>query len=285
MWQGLFLRRCMSLNYGYLMSLEDKHSMCSSDIDCVKFDRRGSKYICVKGYRNPRNGVVNFDNVLYGFITVFIMVTLEGWSNVYNFISRTFKDKIKLNPVIIFLYFHGFVIIGGFYLINLFLAVTNSEFEKVEVTRKELIGKKSFYQLIKSRYDLKEKEKQEKKKKERELKNKNLTKSVESLRELYFKVDDESYHIKKNKRDIPIIYQTVKDMYIMTNNNPEELYIIGEMIDNEESHLCKDIKRQRKEIDRLIDEKKKEERKSLKIAKEKKKVNKNEKKSSIIINH
>ena len=97
-----------------------------------------------------------------------------------------------------------------------------------------------------------------------------ITKSVESLRELYFKVDDESYHIKKNKRDIPIIYQTVKDMYIMTNNNPEELYIIGEMIDDEETHLCKDIKKQQKEIDRLIDEKKKEERKSLKKKKKKK---------------
>ena len=285
MWQGLFLKRCMSLNYGYLMSLENKQSMCSNDNDCHKFNRRGSQYICVKGYRNPRNGVVNFDNVLYGFVTIFIMVTLEGWTNIYNFISRTFKDKIKLNPIIIFLYFHGFVIIGGFYLINLFLAVTNSEFEKVEVTRKELIGKKSFYQLIKSRYDLKEKEKQEKKKKERELKNKNLTKSVESLRELYFKVDDESYHIKKNKRDIPIIYQTVKDMYIMTNNNPEELYIIGEMIDDEETHLCKDIKKQQKEIDRLIDEKKKEERKSLKKTKEKKIVNNGRKTSTIIINH
>ena len=152
--------------------------------------------------------------------------------------------------------------IGGFYLINLFLAVTNSEFEKIEVTRKELTGKKSFFALIKSRYDLREKEKQEKKKKERALKNKNLKKSGESLRELYFKVDDEAFHITKNRRDIPIVYQTVKDMYIMTNNNPEELYIIEEMIDDEETHLCKDIKRQQKEIDRLIDEKKKEEKKS-----------------------
>ena len=96
------------------------------------------------------------------------------------------------------------------------------------------------------------------------MKNKNLSKSGESLRELYFKVDEEAFHITKNKRDIPIVYQTVKDMYIMTNNNPEELYIIEEMIDEEETHLCKDIKRQQKEIDRLIDEKKKEERKSKK---------------------
>ena len=37
-------------------------------------------------------------------------------------------------------------------------------------------------------------------KKERALKNKNLKKSGESLRELYYKVDDEAYHIIKNRR-------------------------------------------------------------------------------------
>jgi Ni,Fe-hydrogenase I cytochrome b subunit len=270
MWQGLFLRRCMSLNYGYLISLNEKKTMCTYDSDCSEYNTNGNKYICVKAYRNPNNGVINFDNVLYGFVTVFVIVTLEGWAEIYVFVSRTFKDKIQINPIIIFAYFHFFVMIGGFYLINLFLAVTNSEFEKIEVTRKELIGKKSFYLLIKSRYDLKEKAKQEKKKKERALKNKNLTKSGESLRELYFKVDEEAFHITKNKRDIPIVYQTVKDMYIMTNNNPEELYTIEEMIDEEETHLCKDIKKQQKEIDRLIDEKKKEEKNSSKKRKDRK---------------
>ena len=270
MWQGLFLRRCMSLNYGYLISLDDSKTMCSYDSDCNLYNSLGNKFICVKAYRNPNNGVINFDNVLYGFVTVFVMVTLEGWSDIFTYVSRTFKDKIHVNPIIIFCYFHGFVIIGGFYLINLFLAVTNSEFEKIEVTRKELTGKKSFYALIKSRYDLREKEKQEKKKKERALKNKNLKKSGESLRELYFKVDEEAFHITKNRRDIPIVYQTVRDMYIMTNNNPEELYTIEEMIDDEETHLCKDVKRQQKEIDRLIAEKKKEEKKSSKYIKDKK---------------
>ena len=118
----------------------------------------------------------NFDNVLYGFVTVFVTVTLEGWTNIFIYVSRTFKDKIQVNPIIIFAYFIFYEMIGGFYLINLFLAVTNSEFEKIEVTRKELTGKKSFFALIKSRYDLREKEKQEKKKKERALKNKNLKK-------------------------------------------------------------------------------------------------------------
>ena len=44
----------------------------------------------------------------------------------------------------------------------------------------------------------------------------------------------------------------------MTNNNPEEIYLQTLRIDEEEIFLGKDIKRQQKEIDRLIDEKVKE---------------------------
>ena len=47
-------------------------------------------------------------------------------------------------------------------------------------------------------------------------------------------------------------------MYIMSNNNPEEIYLQTLRIDDEEKFLGKDIKRQQKEIDALIDEKRKE---------------------------
>ena len=180
MWQGNFLKRCMSLNYGYIVSLQKDKGMCTFDSDCNEYNTYGNKFICVKQYRNPDNGVITFDNVLMGFVTVFVCATLEGWSQVFTYVSKTFKDKIMVNPIIIFLFFHFFVLMGGFYLINLFLAVTNSEFEKIESTRKELTEKKSFYKLIKGKYDLKEKEKQEKKKKERALKSKNVKKSGES---------------------------------------------------------------------------------------------------------
>ena len=53
-------------------------------------------------------------------------------------------------------------------------------------------------------------------------------------------------------------------MYIMSNNNPEEIYLQTKRIDEEETFLSKDIKRQQREIDQLIDEKVKE-MKNLKI--------------------
>ena len=46
---------------------------------------------------NPSNGVINFDNTLTGFVTVFVIATLEGWTDIFTFVSRTFKDKFYIN--------------------------------------------------------------------------------------------------------------------------------------------------------------------------------------------
>ena len=209
-------------------------------------------------------------------------MTLEGWSYIYTYVSKTFKDKIYINPIITFLYFHIFLYVGAFYLINLFLAVTNSEFEHIDENRKKIKEKKSFYKLIKSKYDINEKKKIEKKEKEKLLKIKNNKKSDETLKELYYKIKDGSFKIKKNKRDIPKLYSTIKDIYIMANNNPEELFLEKSRIQEEEEYLNLDIERQLKEIKLLIEEKKKEMEKSKvnskKIAKQKniKKIEKKE---------
>ena len=258
MWTGNFYRRCMNVNYGYLYSTYKDRQMCSFDSDCEDLNSYGVRYICAKGYLNPDSGAINFDNTLIGFVTIFVMVTLEGWTNVFTYVSKTFKDKIHINAIIIFFYFHLFVFLGAFYLINLFLAVTNSEFEHIETERKLLSEKKSFYKLIMSKFDLKEKEKIDKKEKNKKKKDSNNKKSDQALIDLYYKVKDDAFHINKNRRNIPVLYSTIKDIYIMSNNNPEELYLQDLRIDDEETFLGKDIKRQQKEIDALIDEKRKE---------------------------
>ena len=257
MWQGLFYRRCMSLQYGYMYSFSNDEAMCTFDSDCSEYNTAGNTFICAKGYRNPNNGITTFDNILTGFMTIFIIATLEGWTTIWNYVSKTFKDKFYINPIIIFLYFHLFIFVGGFYLINLFLAVTNSEFTNVERLRKELTSKKSFFELVKSKYDLKEKEKQEKKRKEKELKLKSKRKLGENIYEIKEKIEDEAFYIEKNVKDIPMNYTTIKDMYILQNNHPEELYEIDKMIKEEKKFLKEDIKQQKKHIDKLFEEKKK----------------------------
>ena len=248
MWQGLFMRKCMNVNYGYLLTDKRNKYLCSYNSDCASLNTYGNYFICSKGYLNPNNGATNFDNILYSLMNIFIMVTLEGWSNIFTYVSKTFKDKIYIDPIIIFIFFHFFIYFGAFYLINLFLAVTNSEFEHIERSRKELNEKKSFFALIKSTYDPIEKKKKLRKEAEKKLKLKNDKKSDEALKNLYFKIKEEAFHIHKNKRSIPKVYSTVKDIYIMANNNPEELYLEKQRIKNEEKSLCKDVKRQQKEI-------------------------------------
>ena len=78
--------------------------------------------------------------------------------------------------------------------------------------------------MIKKSFDPTEKKKKERKETEKLLKSKNDKKSDEALKSLYYKIKEEAFHIHKNKRGVPKVYSTVKDIYIMANNNPEELY-------------------------------------------------------------
>ena len=256
MWQGLFQRRCMNLSFGYMYSYVGDTAMCTYDEDCEEFNEPGRKYICVKGYLNPNNNAISFDNVLNSFITVFVIVSQEGWTNIFAYVMKTFKDKFYINRAIIFIYFHILVFVGGMYLINLFLALTNSEFTSIEKKRVELTQKKNFVRFLKSRYDLREKEKQEKKKKEKQLKEIAMKKNEGSLSNLKNKIKREAFHIRKHKEDIPVNYTTIKDMYIFQNNNPEELYQIDKMINEEEEYLCKDIKKQIANIDQMLAQRK-----------------------------
>jgi hypothetical protein len=64
----------------------------------------------------------------------------------------------------------------------------------------------------------------------------------------------------------------------MSNNNPEEIYLQTKRIDEEETFLSKDIKRQQREIDNLIDEKVKEMKNIAKSNKNYKKTEESEEK-------
>ena len=287
MWQGLFYRRCMNLNFGYFLT--QTNYLCSFDSDCAQLNQYGNIFICAKGYLNPNNGANNFDNIFNSLITVFIMVTLEGWSDIFNYVSKTFKDRIYINSIVIFVYFHAFIYIGAFYLINLFLAVTNSEFEHIEKSRKELNEKRSFYKLLKSSYDPKEKKNKDKEtKKKLQIKNEKNAKSDEDLKNLYFKVKENAFFIHKNKREIPKSYSTVKDIYIMANNNPEELYLEKQRIKDEEKALADNVERRQNEIELRLRKNKMEMEKSRifmkKITKKKTLVNEEHKNDSKLIN-
>jgi len=72
--------------------------------------------------QNADYGSTNYDNILYAFLNVFISVTLEGWSEFMTKFQRTYTWLVAPFFFIPLSYF------GGYFLLNLLLAVINSSF-------------------------------------------------------------------------------------------------------------------------------------------------------------
>lgn len=82
----------------------------------------------------------NFDNILEAVSTLFQMATTEGWIDVMN--SGVDSTDIDLSPIVNFnlywsLFFILFILFGNFLILNLFVGVVVSTFNK----EKELLGK------------------------------------------------------------------------------------------------------------------------------------------------
>ena len=74
---------------------------------------------CIEWYANPNSGVTSMDNTLVSALTIFVSITLEGWSDLM-YMGRDFSGNMKeFNDI----FFIIIVIIGAFFLINLIAAV------------------------------------------------------------------------------------------------------------------------------------------------------------------
>jgi hypothetical protein len=67
---------------------------------------------------------LNFDNIISGMITLFVLSTLENWPSImYKFIDGDETGPMYDNYVAFTLYFVFFILIGSFFLLNLFVGV------------------------------------------------------------------------------------------------------------------------------------------------------------------
>jgi len=80
---------------------------------------------CGKSMENPNFSVTSFDNILVSFITMFQVVTLEGWTDVMYMINDI---GTKWNQ----LYFVALVLFGSFFLVNLITAVVFLRFDQLK---------------------------------------------------------------------------------------------------------------------------------------------------------
>jgi hypothetical protein len=76
--------------------------------------------------------VVSFDNVLVSILTVFVCISLEGWTDTM-YVGRDVTDTLYINDI----YFLLMIIIGAFVVVNLILAVLFTNFHDNFVSLKK----------------------------------------------------------------------------------------------------------------------------------------------------
>lgn len=210
MWQGNLLMRCVNTETGAALSYDSYKTACTSNDDCQDFVSSYETFLCLKVGKNPYYDALSFDNIQKSMMLVLVITTMEGWSEYYNYYRRTFKDNYYVNEIILITYFTLLLFIGGYYLINLFLAVINETYRKVDDKMKEDSRPKE-----KRLIDLLSIER---------LKKTSIRE--ESSEELLNKLREEFCFITKDTTNLKIDYQILKDLALLKSNTAEDLYYL-----------------------------------------------------------
>ena len=80
---------------------------------------------CEPSGSNPGSGIINFDNTYFAWVTIFQVVTIEGWVE----IMYTLMDAYSIHS---WVYFVVLVFLGNFFAVNLFLIIINNQFSMTQ---------------------------------------------------------------------------------------------------------------------------------------------------------
>lgn len=114
LFQGLLTQRCFDQSTGII---SPSGNICGNRGCAVN-------EICGKMMDNPNLGNSNFDNIMYSLIQVFVVTTMEGWTEIMEFVREAFSDIVSI-------YFILIVFVGSFFVMNMMLAVIKSKFTEV----------------------------------------------------------------------------------------------------------------------------------------------------------
>lgn len=70
-----------------------------------------------KEVHNPNFGMTSFDNTLVSMVNIFIIITLEGWSDIM------YMVRVVMNSYAYDFFFVIAVLMGNFFVLNLMIAV------------------------------------------------------------------------------------------------------------------------------------------------------------------
>uniref|UniRef100_I3KUX4 Calcium voltage-gated channel subunit alpha1 H n=1 Tax=Oreochromis niloticus TaxID=8128 RepID=I3KUX4_ORENI len=99
--------------------------------------------VCRAGDHNPDLGAINFDNIVYAWITIFQVVTLEGWTNIMYYVMDSYSFWS-------FVFFIFVTIMGSFIIMNVCAVIIATQFSEnfARVTTEQHAGPLSFKNLF-----------------------------------------------------------------------------------------------------------------------------------------
>ena len=77
------------------------------------------------GPTNPFNSAISFDNIGLAWVTIFLVISLEGWTDVMYFVQDAHSFWT-------WIYFVFLIVIGSFFMINLCLVVIATQFSETK---------------------------------------------------------------------------------------------------------------------------------------------------------
>ncbi|KAK3915182.1 Voltage-dependent T-type calcium channel subunit alpha-1G, partial [Frankliniella fusca] len=94
-----------------------------NDTWCVNWNQYYSE--CKSIGDNPFQGTISFDNIGMAWVAIFLVISLEGWSDIMYYVqdAHSFWDWI---------YFVLLIVIGSFFMINLCLVVIATQFSETK---------------------------------------------------------------------------------------------------------------------------------------------------------
>ncbi|KAK1877001.1 Voltage-dependent T-type calcium channel subunit alpha-1I, partial [Dissostichus eleginoides] len=97
---------------------------------CINWNQYYTR--CHTGSTNPHKDAINFDNIVYAWIVIFQVITLEGWVEIMYYVmdAHSFYN---------FIYFILLIIIGSFFMINLCLVVIATQFSETKQREHQLM--------------------------------------------------------------------------------------------------------------------------------------------------
>lgn len=124
LFSGLLKRRCIGEDTGIALS-DDVCNECPDG------------FICAKTLSNPQNDLISFDSFGWALTQVLIVTTLGGWNTTLKHTAAALSEAVVIYYVII-------VLVGGFFLVNLTLAIIKLNFSNNQAKVPEQIPEDSY---------------------------------------------------------------------------------------------------------------------------------------------